>query len=52
MGLVVDWPPTDAAVYANSSAWTSLVTSCGNTCGMQRAVMAGAGTMAGVDPEA
>ena len=38
MGLVVDWPPTDAAVYANSSAWTSLVTSCGNTCGLQMIV--------------
>jgi len=26
---------TDAAVYANSSAWTALVTSCGNTCGQE-----------------
>jgi len=25
----------DAAVYANSSAWTSLVTSCGHSCGLQ-----------------
>ena len=25
----------DAAVYANATAWTALVTSCGNTCGTQ-----------------
>ena len=26
---------TDTAVYANSSAWTALVTSCGDTCGFK-----------------